>query len=274
LARWDFGHAITYYAHRIPNANNFQRGIGFIENGNIKEMGEVFFFTETEENKAIDYLEELKTKYIITDYQSVDILNGTFKSKIGLAQKNKNDYFINNSDIETNPAKFENSMTFKLHILDGRERLIEKKINGENIKFFINSLDHFRLIHESKIVECYKCIKKALASTKVFEYVKGARIIGKSDPNTEIILSSQIETNQGRKFVYQKTITTDSDGRFEFVVPYSTFGKEGRLSNQTQFDCFASPYKLRINDKEIEINVSEKDVLEGKMIEISKLVNS
>ena len=57
-----------------------------------------------------------------------------------------------------------------------------------------------------------------------------------------------------------------SDGSFEIVIPYSTFGKEGMIEGETQFSVFASPYSLKIGEKEIEVDVLEEQVLEGKEI--------
>ncbi|GAH13331.1 unnamed protein product, partial [marine sediment metagenome] len=108
-----------------------------------------------------------------------------------------------------------------------------------------------------------------IKAVKIFEYVKGAKITGKAKSGKEVTLSAEIETNQGRKFIYKKSAEITKDGNFEFVVPYSTFGEEGRLPGQTQFAVFAQPYKLKIGNKEIEINVSEEDILEGKQIKVS-----
>ena len=60
LATWDLGHIITYYGHRLPNANPFQQGLG--STGEVTEPGETTFFIETDEEKATEFLQELKTK--------------------------------------------------------------------------------------------------------------------------------------------------------------------------------------------------------------------
>ncbi|GAH96094.1 unnamed protein product, partial [marine sediment metagenome] len=251
LASWDVGHMITYYAHRIPNSNPFQQGVGQKKRGEEEELGEAVFFLETDEQKAIQYLEELKTRYIITDYVSAHP-KGIFATKVKWAQGNFEGYYLEGQEPDTTPNKYDNSMIVRLHILDGREETTERKVGDKKIEFYIKPLDHFRLVYESErtVISPSEDPGDDIKAVKIFEYVKGVRIIGQAKSGTGVTLSTEIETNQGRKFVYQKN-TEAEDGHFEFIVPYST-------------EVFAQPYKLKIGDKEIEINISEEDVLEGR----------
>lgn len=269
LATWDMGHMITYYAHRIPNANPFQQGIGEKEGDTILELGEAVFFLETEEKNATQYLENLRTRYVITDYPSA-IPEGSFAHNIKWLQGNLSGYLETNESAES-PSKFDNSMIARLHILDGRQTTTERDVGGKKIKFYIPPLNNFRLVYESGATIVTSCNPAdTIKAIKVFEYVKGAKISGKTKPENKITISTEVETNQQRKFIYEKNFET-KDGYFEFIVPYSTFAEKGRLPGQTQFSVFARPYKLKIGDKEIEVDVSEEDILEGKMIEINNL---
>jgi dolichyl-diphosphooligosaccharide--protein glycosyltransferase len=244
LARWDMGHLITYYAHRIPVSNPFQQGIGR-KKGEEKELGEVVFFLETEEEKAIDYLDKLGVKYIITDYPD----HAKFQSMIKWMQS-KLEGYTEGTAPPTAPSKYDNSMIVRLHVLDGRGKMTTREVGNEKIEFFINPLEHFRLIYESKTTTAiFEDSKEEIKEVKIFEYVKGAKIVGQTIPGKQISLSTKIKTNQGREFVWEKNINSQ-DGYFKFTVPYS----------QT--------YQLKIGEKEIQINVSEEDVLEGKEIKI------
>ncbi len=246
--------------------NNFQQGIGRKKDGKIIELGEAIFFLEIDEQKAVKYLDKLRVKYIITDYNSADPDAG-FRLKVKWVQGNL-EGFLEEESSKT-PSKFDNSMIARLHILDGREETTERKVDNKNIEFYIKPLNHFRLVFESETtsVPISKDNEDEIKKIKVFEYVKGAKIIGKIQPGTKVTISTEIETNQERRFTYQKTFQTKENGYFEFIVPYSTFGKKGILPDQTKFEVFAQPYKLKIKNKEIEINVFEEDVLEGKTIE-------
>lgn len=106
---------------------------------------------------------------------------------------------------------------------------------------------------------------------KVFEYVKGARIEGTAPNGSIVEISTTVNiTNRGREFVY--SARKMSNGTYEFIAPYST---EGPVAGGTNFDVFASPYKIRAGhvenetvvwDLEKEISVPEEAVMEGKTI--------
>jgi dolichyl-phosphooligosaccharide-protein glycotransferase len=64
MSWWDYGHLITYIAQRIPNANPFQAGIGSEGYAGASS----FFITDSEET-ASGILDELGTRYIVTDIE-------------------------------------------------------------------------------------------------------------------------------------------------------------------------------------------------------------
>ncbi len=109
--------------------------------------------------------------------------------------------------------------------------------------------------------------------TKIFEYVKGARIEGTAPEGSIVEIATNVTTNQDRKFVYWNRTNT-SNGSYSFVVPYST---EGPVEGGTNFDVFASTYKLRaghmengviIWDTEKEVHVPEEAVMSGETIRV------
>lgn len=269
LARWDKGHGITYYAQRMAVSNPFHQGIGKKEGDKVIELGDGVFFLETNEKVAIEYLDQLKVRYLITDsdYAHPDRL---FRNVVKWVQKELKGY--TEEDIGEGPSRFDYSMIARLHLLDGRGTITERKRGDKTLKFEIPPLDHFRLIYESTTdapADYFKYSPEdVIKMVKVFEYVKGAKIVGTTSLNQEVSISTEITTNQKRKFIYEKKSIAEN-GSFEIIVPYSTSGAKGRQEGQTQFVVFAKPYKLKSGDKEIEINISEKDVLEGKTIKIN-----
>jgi dolichyl-diphosphooligosaccharide--protein glycosyltransferase len=62
MSWWDYGHIITFLGKRMPNANPFQYGV----NG---PNGSARFFMTQNESEAVQILTNLKTKYVITDYE-------------------------------------------------------------------------------------------------------------------------------------------------------------------------------------------------------------
>ena len=112
---------------------------------------------------------------------------------------------------------------------------------------------------------------------KVFEYVKGARIEGRVPDASIVEIATNITTNQGREFIYSQRAISNSNGSYVFIVPYST---EGPIEGSTNFDVLASPYKIRAGhlenetivwDIEREVEVNEKEVVEGRTISVEFL---
>ena len=62
MSWWDYGHMITYIAKRIPNANPFQQGVA-------GDNGAAAYFVSISEDKANAILDNLGTRYVITDIE-------------------------------------------------------------------------------------------------------------------------------------------------------------------------------------------------------------
>jgi dolichyl-diphosphooligosaccharide--protein glycosyltransferase len=61
MSWWDYGHMITYFAHRIPNTNPFQSGL-------LGRTGGAAFFMSENETDAMKILNIRGSRYVITDY--------------------------------------------------------------------------------------------------------------------------------------------------------------------------------------------------------------
>ncbi|MEI6292498.1 MAG: oligosaccharyl transferase, archaeosortase A system-associated [Methanomicrobiales archaeon] len=64
MSWWDYGHMITYFAHRIPNTNPFQSGVQ-------GRTGGAAFFMSGNETDAVKILDIRGSRYVITDYPMV-----------------------------------------------------------------------------------------------------------------------------------------------------------------------------------------------------------
>jgi oligosaccharyl transferase (archaeosortase A-associated) len=261
LAVWDIGHMITYYAHRIPVSNPFQEGIGRKNKDGTVEPGYATFFLERDEKIATGFLDNLKSKYVISDSSSANS-DGVFQQMIKWSQDNFDGYLQENSnDLDLN--KYYDSMVTRLELFDGRKTSFETKINDEDRSFDIKALEHFRLLYESNStaftlrIDTENDVKKY----KVFEFVKGAVIKGGAPWGTEIEISTNVTTNQGRTFLY-KNIVKSENGKFEVIVPYST-GK------QEKSEVLAEKYTIKIGNYIIKkAEVLEEDILQGKTVQI------
>jgi dolichyl-diphosphooligosaccharide--protein glycosyltransferase len=272
MSWWDYGHWIETIGHRMPNANPFQAGIGG-RRGSIDEEnqpGSSTFFTAQSEEEATAVLEAVHpdpdkagARYIVSDAQMATgkfpaMTVWTFDTE-GYSQP----YWVDGGYRYLPSTRYFDSMESRLHILDG------------------NGLKQYRLIHETWAYQTqeevsYKQVYNLLYGSsipevdtgfvKIFEYVKGAKITGTASPNETVNINTTILTGQGRTFEYSQSTTSDSEGRYEFTVPYST---EGPVSGETQFDTAPSgPYVVSYGDTTEEVRVSEEVVLKGEEVKV------
>ena len=270
MSWWDYGHVITYFAHRIPNANPFQAGIG---GGTNHAPGASTFFTAQSEEAADEVLWNLSindkpgSRYIVSNaymaYAILDIMgvwdghNWTDYHEWAVISGQKQPIF---------KQYWYTSMEGRLHIFDG------------------DGLKHYRLVHESQANpnarggnEEQRC--KALYNmlydgnlqientgfVKIFEFVDGATITGSAPDGTEVKISNNIMTNQGRLFTYTQVATVEN-GTYSFEVPYSTLGP---IPGETNFDTRPTgPYNITAGDVSKTIDVAEQDVLDGGTVTV------
>ncbi len=251
MAPWGVGHMITYYSHRIPISNPFQEGIGLKKNGKVTELGEGVFFLENDEIKATQYLDKLRAKYVVID-DTYSNSAGGFQSYAKWVQGNIDDY-LNDKSV---PNKFDTAMSTKLYYFDGSRTKIRGGTDTVQ-EFYVQALNHFRLVFESKntILLAVNDYYKPFNAVKVFEYVKGAKIKGIGWG--QIKISSKVITNQSREFDFENEVM--ANGNFEFIVPYST-SDNGQI--------IVKPYVIQIGSRKITVKVLEEDVLQGKEIKV------
>jgi len=269
MSWWDYGHIITYWGHRIPNANPFQAGIG---GGSSHTPGASTFLIAPTEEKANEILDKLGingkpgARYVVSNAYMAYAILGVFAEWDDSNEGYYTPVQTNQGVIGVPSMKYFNTMEAKLHIFD------------------TDGLRYYRLVHEStpnpytrggNTEKQYKYFYNILYGgslpvedsgyAKIFEYVKGAKITGTAPPNTTVTLTNSINTNIGRIFTYSQTTT--SDGAYSFTVPYSTLGP---IPGETQFDTRPSgPYTVTAGDISKQIDISENDVLKGQTVTLN-----
>jgi hypothetical protein len=96
-----------------------------------------------------------------------------------------------------------------------------------------------------------------------FEMVRGGRIRGRAGPLSPVVLSLDLRTNLGRTFRYVRRVVSDSEGWYEFVVPYATGTGTGRTRA-------LGPYRLESARGGADVEVGAGDVTEGRTILVGK----
>jgi len=129
MSWWDYGHWITYIAHRIPVANPNLRG--------FKEAA--LFFTAQNEAEGSQILDELDTRYVIIEQRTalhivpdapVPGPHGYFAIMVDLAGKNRSEYFeiyyVSNEEGRLVPVllyypAYYQSMSSRLYLFGGKK---------------------------------------------------------------------------------------------------------------------------------------------------------
>ncbi|WP_292379759.1 oligosaccharyl transferase, archaeosortase A system-associated [Methanosarcina sp. UBA289] len=271
MSWWDHGHYIETIGHRMPNANPFQAGVGgrSVSIDEENRPGAATFLTAPSEEEASGVLEAIDprpdkagARYIISDAL---MATSMFRS-IATWTLDKEGYYQSHWTVDgywnAPSTRYFNSMEARLHIFDG------------------SGLKQYRMIHETGAYQTGEILYKRAYNffyggklpevytgyVKIFEYVKGAKITGTASSNETVKISTTILTGQGRTFEYTQSTTADSQGRYEFTVPYST---EGPIKGETQFDTAPSgPYVLSYGDTTKEVRVNEEAVLKGEEIKV------
>ncbi|GEM_PF-428986 len=133
MSWWDYGHIITWIAHRIPNANPFQAGIGGpIGSGS---PGACVFFIVDNENEANEVADALGVRYVISDFMMADIWNALYNKYAAMT------VWAGDPQRYNTLSYYYNTMEARLHMFDGAS----VEVDGESI----SALNHYRLVHES-----------------------------------------------------------------------------------------------------------------------------
>ena len=199
MSWWDYGNYILYRAQRPAVANNFQTGI---ENASR-------FFIAPNETAADAIMDNCSARYVMADNRMgspyAGVSYGIFESMPYLVGDDPNSYHmrVNASALRVSP-KYYNTMYARLFDFDG----CGYKSGSGNVT---GGLEHYRLIYTTNGTD----------PVKVFEYVKGANIIGMAAPGSNVELSLNLSLPDGKRTYYGTTMA-GSDGSYRFIVPYSS----------------------------------------------------
>lgn len=119
-------------------------------------------------------------------------------------------------------------------------------------------LSRFRLVYESPSVQ-----RKSVwepdglgEPVKVFEFVPGAVLSGRTRPGGPVFLSVRLRSNAGRDFSWTTTATADSRGAWTARVPYATYGAPPSVVP-------LGPFVATTPDGAVALDVRDVDVARG-----------
>ena len=120
-------------------------------------------------------------------------------------------------------------------------------------------LQHYRLLYESE--QFTDVFTGQSSSLKVFKYVKGASITGRTVPRADVRAELEIETNRGRKLTYRALAQANDEGGFALVVPYATGPSPGTHA--------ISNYRVNSLAMDVSANVTDEDVIKGQEVKVA-----
>jgi asparagine N-glycosylation enzyme membrane subunit Stt3 len=269
LAHWDQGNYLIYLAQRPSVADN----AGF--NATVP----VRFFLSQSESEAEQIIKAHAVRYVMVS--PLYLYDNSFLRMAGESSDNwQHQNTVTYQDqqylISYPAAKFIKSTYMRLYFQDG------SRLDGSGQE----ALQHFRLVYENGdqvpvllfpdarekppffllYGETYPSgFKPVLANPyryKLFEYVPGAAVTGKTAPNQQISAYTFVRTNTGRRFIYRQTTKSDSLGNFKMFVPY---GKSAQINGTTGA---ISDYIVNTGSKSFPVTVTNEDVLANKTINL------
>jgi len=178
------------------------------------------FFGTGDEKEALRIVEQLGARYVLIDNEGA-----------GLGERGVPD-----------------SMADRLYVPRGGRGAKDGRAT-----LALSPLRHHRLIMETSPAQ------PGFPHVMIYEIVKGAQIQGRAVPGAVVNLRLPIRsTMRSAAFTYSKQAVARADGRYRFVVPYSTGGDAPIRTGQK--------YLLRCGAESAEVEVSEPSVVGGATV--------
>jgi asparagine N-glycosylation enzyme membrane subunit Stt3 len=215
LSAWSAGHVLRYAARRPLVRDNFGDDVG----AEGFQQGLAYFLGP--QSRAADTLDRLRVRYVVVQPQ--------------LAW-------------EGEPAG-RLSMFERLYLHDGSRIPSPGNPAGPPLA---PGLERHRLVYESEHVRLEGFPEQP--SFKVFEYVPGARLGGRTQPGALIEVRLELRTNRDRSLAYQTAREADASGRYAFRLPYATRG--GPPAVRTHFhytiSCWRDRERVVVDEAQIQ----------------------
>ena len=115
-------------------------------------------------------------------------------------------------------------------------------------------LGRFRLVHEVRPMAGVD-----VPAYKVFEFVKGAELLGQAPPRAIVRAELDLVTNLGRVARYEVVAQTDPQGRYRLQLAHPTVDMPGGID-------VASHYRIRVAEVEKTLDVPDAAVQQGAVL--------
>lgn len=244
MSRWQYGHWLTYFAGHANVANP----LGQTETNRRGVRDAVRFFLAPTLRVGERILERRDARYALFT---------PLLGELELVTRHLPGYPLHRYQqrgpggrIAVQPAYLA-TLQSRLYRFDGRRVSIAGRRYAP--------ARHFRLVYECR--RQVRLLGRRLAACKLFEHVRGARLVGSAPPGERIDLALRLETNLGRRMLYRDSTVADERGRYARVVPYATgTTPHSAVRAASSYAVYAAGRLLR------PVAVSDEAVLHGLTI--------
>jgi dolichyl-diphosphooligosaccharide--protein glycosyltransferase len=262
MSWWDYGHIITYIAHRIPNANPFQQGI--LENNGTD--GSSRFFLATGEAEGYRNLQDMGSRYVLIDnpmatgkFGAIETWADDTADWLQLRGFNLSGYAL---PLVMDSDKFKSSMMSRLYYDDGDNmshfRLVYQSPGAYYVSTKLGELAAYQpgsayvpfgdrtfnpsenyslqhILYQSTInmsqvpgtsTQFFYDSRPPVKYVKAYEVVRGAVITGHAPAGSSVTTSMDLGIGD-RTFTYTRSTTADADGIYTMTVSYATDAMKG-----------------------------------------------
>jgi asparagine N-glycosylation enzyme membrane subunit Stt3 len=139
------------------------------------------------------------------------------------------------------------SLYYALYTYDG-SRFVLDAADGA----VVPALERHRLVYESRAIPTAGADGPAIY--KLYEVVRGARVVGSGRPGAEIEIALNLRTNRGREIAYETRARVDAAGRYEVRLPYATLDAAPATKTDPayRFTCDGHSRPLAVSEEQIE----------------------
>lgn len=117
---------------------------------------------------------------------------------------------------------------------------------------------------------------KIAGAVKTFEHVKGARVVGRAEPNALVRVAIPLKSDTtGREWTWESSVRAGADGAFALVVPYATSEYVAPAAGGTDYTVRATSPALvyvgeaRAPSASASVAVPDAAVLEGREVPVA-----
>jgi len=242
---WPLGHKLLYVAGTPVTATPFGSYVG----GSAFADGTDFFLA-TDEERALEILARRGSRWVVVDNDL-----GTIGAAIVGRGENPRDYYAKQQTKDGVTYVFQPPLVRSLYL-----RLT--RLGGSEVKLpaaagaaaeTVPALDHLRLVLDSANDD-------EIGFPKAYQVVRGADLVVHGAREGTVRARYAYRSDAGRERVYEKTVAGDARGEARIVLPYSS---ERPDLGQT------SPWLIESAGRTRELRVAERDVLEGRALDIT-----